>query len=167
MEPDNYRNTSRISIGLVLIAAGVLLFAYKIGAPIPAWIFTWPVAMIVVGFLLGIKHNFRNNIWIIFTMIGALNLVTRMRPDLNFDAYVGPIIIIGIGLIFILRPSRRWKRHQNQPVEGFKDEWQNDGEVAAEYMRDGAEYIDSVSVFGGVKKLVVSKNFKGGEIPCF
>lgn len=30
-----------------------------------------------------------------------------------------------------------------------------------------AEYLDISAVLGGVKKIVVSKNFKGGEINCF
>jgi hypothetical protein len=29
------------------------------------------------------------------------------------------------------------------------------------------DMLDSVSIFGGVKKVVTSKNFKGGDIVCF
>jgi len=28
----------------------------------------------------------------------------------------------------------------------------------------GDDYLDAVSIFGGVKKMILSKNFKGGEI---
>ena len=161
MEPTNYKSTSRTWTGLLLILAGLLLFAYKMGAPVPGWLFTWPSALIVVGLVIGIRNRFRNNIWIIFTMIGALNLVSRLRPDLNFDAYVAPVVIILIGLIFILRPSKGWRR---SPI---RNEWEEHIDNPGEYTKDGAEYIDSVSVFGGVKKMILSKNFKGGEITCF
>ena len=45
----------RIWSGLILVAAGVLLLAYKMGAPIPQWVFTWPVLLIAIGLLAGIK----------------------------------------------------------------------------------------------------------------
>jgi len=31
----------------------------------------------------------------------------------------------------------------------------------------GDDVIDSTSIFGGVKKMITSKDFKGGEIVCF
>lgn len=167
MQSNNYRNTSRVWTGLLLITAGLLLLAYKMGAPVPDWLFTWPVALIVIGLLLGIKHRFRNNIWIILTLIGGINLVNQLWPELNFDSYIVPIIIIVIGIIFILRPSRGWKRQNTQSAETYKNEWQQHVVDRAKIINDGAEYIDSVSVFGGVKKMILSKNFKGGEITCF
>jgi predicted membrane protein len=30
-----------------------------------------------------------------------------------------------------------------------------------------ADFIDSTSIFGGTKKVILSKNFKGGDITCF
>jgi len=36
-----------------------------------------------------------------------------------------------------------------------------------EQFNDNAEYLDVVSVFGGIKKNVQSKNFKGGEVVSF
>src|SRR3954454_2024733 len=123
METINYRSTSRRWTGLLLILAGLLLFAYKMGAPVPGWLFRWRCAFIVVGLVIGIRNRFRNNIWIIFTMIGALNLVSQLRPDLNFDAFVAPIVIILIGLIFILRPSKGWRRGQVS-MQSIRNEWQ-------------------------------------------
>lgn len=167
MEPNNYRNTSRRWMGVVLIIAGLLLFLRKMGAPVPEWLFTWPVALIVLGLLLGLRHRFRNNIWIVLTFIGALNLVNQLNPELNFDAYIAPIMIILVGIIFILRPSRGWKRQLGEPAKNYREDWQQHAKDDAEYTKDGAEYIDSVSVFGGVKKMIISKNFRGGEITCF
>ena len=51
---------SRIGGGIFLLFAGCLLLAYKMGAPIPAWVFTWPVLLIAIGFLTGIKSRFHN-----------------------------------------------------------------------------------------------------------
>ena len=54
------KRSSRIWSGLILVAAGVLLLAYKMGAPIPHWVFTWPVLLIAIGLLIGIKSRFHN-----------------------------------------------------------------------------------------------------------
>src|SRR4051794_2781707 len=150
MEQNNYRSSSRTWAGLLLIAAGLLLFAYKLGAPVPGWLFTWPVAFIVSGLVIGAKHRFRNNIWIIFVAIGSLNLVNQFRPDLNFNAYVAPVIIILVGLIFILRPSRNWRRHWTELRQGHEEKWQQ--HLSDDIENNEGDYIDSVSVFGGVKK---------------
>ena len=40
----------RIWSGIILVAVGVLLLAYKMGAPIPGWFFTWPVLKKVYTF---------------------------------------------------------------------------------------------------------------------
>ncbi len=40
------KGSPRIWSGLILIIAGVLLFASKMGAPIPGWVFTWPMLLI-------------------------------------------------------------------------------------------------------------------------
>ena len=45
----------RIWSGLLLIIAGVLLLAYKMGAPVPDWIFTWPLLFIALGLLTGLN----------------------------------------------------------------------------------------------------------------
>jgi hypothetical protein len=36
--------------------------------------------------------------------------------------------------------------------------------IAATLTHSGADYIDSTIVFGGVKKTIISKDFKGGKI---
>ncbi len=166
MEQEYYKSKGRVLTGLFLIAAGVLLFAYKMGAPLPGWLFTWPVALIAIGLLIGFKHNFRNPGGFILILIGGLNLVDRLNPGLNFHTFIAPLIIIMLGLYFIFRPrrfrhERKWRRgmmeEQSQPWEATGDEKKN----------DDIDSIDSISVFGGVKKNILSKDFKGGEITCF
>ncbi|GEO11909.1 LiaF transmembrane domain-containing protein [Segetibacter aerophilus] len=170
MEQDQYKSKGRISTGLFLVGAGVLLFAFKMGAPLPAWLFSWPVLLISIGLLIGIRHNFKNPGGFILIIIGSLNLVDRLNPNLNFQAYIAPLIFILLGLVFIFKPSRTCKHGRkrrigeeefahatNAPYTPEQDEKKN----------DDADYINSISVFGGVKKNILTKNFKGGEITCF
>ena len=51
---------SRMWGGFFILLVGVLLLAYKMGAPIPGWLFTWPVILMAVGLLVAIKSGFRN-----------------------------------------------------------------------------------------------------------
>jgi predicted membrane protein len=165
---DNFKGKGRMTTGFFLILAGTLLLASKLGAPLPRWIFSWPVILIAVGLFLGIRHNFRNPASLILIIIGGINLIDRMYPELNFHNFIAPVIIILIGLVFVFRPAgglfanrKKWDEANidapHKSVQFTKGEKSN----------EEGDYIDSISVFGGVKKIILSKNFKGGEITCF
>ncbi|MDQ2718293.1 MAG: cell wall-active antibiotics response protein [Bacteroidota bacterium] len=175
METNNFERNkrlqnSRIWSGFVLLAAGLLLLAYKMGAPIPGWMFTWPVLLIAIGLLAGIKSNFRNPGSFIMILIGTIFLADQSIPGINFHNYIAPIIFISLGLFFILRPKHSgWERRNR-----FWNEMNLDDASASNNFKpgetsngDNAEFIDVNAVFGGVKKNILSKNFKGGEIVSF
>jgi predicted membrane protein len=167
MEPANYRDSGRVFTGLFLLAAGFLLLAYKMGAPIPFWLMTWPVALIALGLLIMIRRRFRSFPGLILILIGAFNLIDQFIPTLNFHDYILPLIIISVGLIFIFRPKNRW-RHRHDWYEMKQQQMSREPEGEAMPTRfESSDYIDSTSILGGVKKIIVSKNFKGGDITCF
>lgn len=175
-ELQNYRGvkSSRIWSGLILVAAGLLLLAYKMGAPIPSWIFTWPVLLIAIGFLTGVKSKFHNPGSFIMIVVGVVFLVDQSVPGIDFHNYIVPAILIGIGLVFIMRPRHhsfnkdrdRWRRMESRR-ESRHESVSNNFKSENISMTDNAEYIDIHAVFGGVKKNILSKNFKGGEIVSF
>ncbi len=161
---------SRIWSGFILVTAGLLLLAYKMGAPIPGWIFTWPVLLIAIGLLTGIKSKFHNPGAFIMILIGSIFLVDQSMPGIDFHNYIIPTILIAIGLLFILRPKNsscgRRRRHWNNDAK--PDDATNNFKPASDFSEgDHAEYIDVHAVFGGIKKNIQSKNFKGGEITSF
>src|SRR6185437_7228673 len=167
---------SRIWSGLFLLIIGLLLLGNKMGAPIPGWIFTWPVILIVIGFFVGLRSRFRNPGSFIMILIGSIFLIDQQIPGIQFHNFIMPIIFISLGLLFIFRPrhhgcSRRhryWDR-MNPPFNpgfeapGYEDFKKKDPNS----LTDDSEYIDIVAVFGGVKKNIHSKNFRGGEIVSF
>ncbi len=169
MEQQNDRSRSRVMMGLFLVAAGILILAEKMGAPVPDWLISWPMALIAIGFLIGLRHNFRNPAWIILMVVGGVNLIDRIAPELNFHNYIVPFIIIAIGLFLVLRPKgSSWGRgHEwrNRYNEEKKETWENPSPGIA--VENEADFIDSTSICGGVKKVILSKNFKGGDITCF
>jgi len=158
---------SRIGSGVFLVLAGLLLLAYKMGAPLPGWIFTWPVLLIGIGLLTGIKSRFHNPGSFILILIGSVFFIEQSVPGVDIGNYIGPIIMIGLGILFILRPRHhsfgRYRRERWQ--RNFMESGMNPNNYIPS--KGNEEYLDVHSVLGGVKKNIQSKNFKGGEIVCF
>jgi predicted membrane protein len=187
IEGQRMNRSPRIWSGLFLLGAGFLLLAYKMGAPIPAWIFTWPVLLIVIGLFTGVKSRFHNPGSFIMILVGAIFLADQSIPGIDFHNYIVPAILIGIGLVFLLRPRgsscsrhQRWDRRNarmnermnrrfGSAPENFTTSANDTNDFATNNAgyNDNAEYIDVVSVFGGIKKNIQSKNFKGGEVVSF
>ena len=167
--------TPRVWSGVILLIAGVMLLAYKIGAPIPDWVFTWPVLLIAIGILTGIKSRFRNPGAFIMMVIGGVFLADQVSPQSNFHGYIVPAILIGVGLIYILRPRHSWVgRHERRWRRSFYEAPNYAPTTTYEpvpaqggYDEDNGEYLEINAVLGGVKKIILSKNFKGGEINSF
>ena len=166
----NTRHEGRIFAGLILVCVGAALLLRNSGFPLPYWLFSWPVILILVGIYSGVKHNFRNNSWMIMIGIGGFFLVDRFIPDLRLAPYFWPIAIIAIGVIFIVRPERnKWrgfgddeKKNAGGDITGSN--WkQND---SSSFSTDNSDYLQVHSVFSGIKRNVVSKNFQGGKISC-
>jgi predicted membrane protein len=151
-------------IGILLIAGGILLLVHKMGILlIPSWIFTWPVLVIGIGFFIGLQHNFRHFIWIILILWGSFALVDQQMPEYNLHQYTSAIALILVGLFFIFRHNKSFKNSYR-----FKGKYANYNYAnAAALENNDGEYLDTTSVFGGAKKIVVSKNFKGGDLTSF
>jgi predicted membrane protein len=122
--------------------------------PLPHWIFSWQTLLIAIGLIIGVQHNFRNPSWLILVLIGTIFLLGDLFPAFPMRYYAFPIALIVIGLWIIFNPNRVGNR---KSVVGAEHENGNAG-----YSRD--EYLDSVSFFGGVRKVILSKDFKGGDV---
>src|SRR5687767_4857233 len=108
------RRRGHVWAGLFLLLIGGLLLARQAGMLFPDWLFTWPMILVAVGLFLGIRHGFRNAAWLFPVFIGFMFLVDDIFPGANFRNYIAPMIIIGLGLLFLFRPrsSRCYKdRH--------------------------------------------------------
>lgn len=169
------QNNGKVFAGLILLAVGSLLLLRQFDFFFfPSWIFSFPMLLIVIGLYNGAKHNFKNPAWFIMILIGVVFLSGRIMPFFDLRAFIWPICIIALGLWLILRRNQQnfaWKKKEQVfDTDAFNAEAdytvKPDGYVPpkAAYNAKGDDYIDSVSVFGGVKKVILSKDFKGGEI---
>lgn len=154
-QPENRAGQSnrsgRILGGLIIVAIGVLLLARKAGVEFPDWLFSFEAILIALGLYLGFRHSFKGFGWVIPVLIGGFLLLDDFYPYYDLAHFTWPLIIIGIGLYIIFKSSKKrpdWSK------------WE-----AANTFREGSseDYLESVVVFGGIKKNIFSKNFKGGE----
>ena len=171
---ESNKGNSRIMAGLFLLGIGCVLFLKQFGFYMPGWLFQWPVILIIVGLFIGLRHNFRGPAWLILLVIGSIFLGDSINPEYSLRRYTAPAIIVAIGLVMILRPNRhrnkdRYYAHrdwQNNPANQNQPSYQHppQQEAFTEQKFSKEDYIDSVAIFGNVRKVVVSKDFKGGDM---
>lgn len=163
--------------GLLIVAIGSLFLAKELGVEIPFWVFSWKTLLIGIGLVLAIKHKFRHPGWIVLIGVGGVFLMGDLYPALNFKPILWPSILILIGLAIMFKPRnkhlherrlkcRQWRQRQRDFYrgghgEGYKGE-RSDFYNREEPVKD--DYIDSFVFMAGVKKNILSKNFKGGEV---
>ena len=177
-----------LMVGVLLLTAKMGIFF------LPGWVFSWPMFLIALGVYLGFKHSFQKPSWLVLIVIGGVFLLDRhFFLDINLKLYFWPILIIGLGLWLILKPKKRnpWENqvgpnpnprpedtsgYYTDPVNGaypgaYTDYTGEEAYTSGAY--NGAtdqtaygpeDHIDSAAILGGIKKNIVSKNFKGGEV---
>ena len=143
--------------GLVIVAVGTMLLAREVGVYFPGWVFSWPMWLIVLGFYIGVRHHFRNIGFLIPMAIGTAFLIDQMVPGIELREYLWPIMIIGVGLIMILRSRTR---PENDSLFSMLDRGK------ANPNRSDSGIFETVTIFGENKHQVLSKEFKGGESVC-
>ncbi len=183
-QPKNPRNGKALA-GIILLAVGaVLLFRQFDFFFIPDWLFSWPMLLICWGLFVGAKSNFHKPSAFILILLGSMFLINDNVH--NSSGIVWPLGIICFGLWMILRRHGRfdkdfvkhnsakweWKGYQDTAADagttGFSPNDtppMNDPATGqTNYRHTGDEYLDAVSVFGSVKKVILSKDFRGGDI---
>lgn len=148
--------------GLFLLLIGGIALVKSFGMPVPVWLFSWQMLLIAIGLFIGLRKGFRDGGWFVPIIIGGVFLVNEYILDGNLQRHMWPLILIVLGLVFILRPRRgaSWsgceKKSPDMNAETIKprgDEFYSQDDV-----------IDSTCIFSGSKKVILSKNFKGGDI---
>lgn len=156
--------------GLLILIVGIAALLRVSVPELPDWIFSWQMLLITLGLFLGFRHGFRGAAWFILIFIGGAFLLRDFFPGLPFYRYFWPIALIAAGLLIILRPRRKiWE----QCGRSEKNEFSRSGpqtetgrteQSFAEENWSKEDFVDATSVFGGYKKNILSKDFKGGDI---
>lgn len=158
------------------------MLAYKMGAPLPYWLFSWPIILIGIGLIIGIQNRFQSSAPYILILIGTLFLL-KENNILNFKIYLFPIILMIIGANFFFNPKGSRRRHrmmmknnQDDGSTGFaRDEsftsnapkTPRSSFISMEAGLPPEEHLKVNAILGGIKKNILSKNFSGGTVTCF
>lgn len=157
---EHHRN-GHIWTGVLLLLVGIVALAKSYVPDFPRWIFSWQMLLIVLGIFIGVRHRFHGAAWFVLLLIGGTFLANDYFLDGGLRRHLWPVILIAVGLFFIfrsrLKPNRFCYEKKNpdkpgDPFTGWSEEQYNN------------DFIDATSIFGGTKKNILSKDFKGGDI---
>lgn len=148
---NKFENNNKLIPGIFLLGVGGLMLAYKLGMPLPWWLFSFPMLLIVIGIFNGIRTNFKNPAWFILIIVGSVFLLDNISEAYNFKKFLVPIILLSLGLFFILKPN------------GFKGMFNRYSESDSNSFISTDDGVSSINIFSGSKKNIFSKDFKGGE----
>jgi len=151
------KNNSILTGAFILLIGIVALIKTTI-PEVPDWVFSWQMLLIAFGAFIGLRHNFRGGAWLVLILVGGVFLLREIFPEFAFRQ-IWPVVLIVLGLFIILRPRRRWKWDGTKKTEGASDSFFSED---IDYSKE--DFVDSTSIFGGAKKIVISKNFKGGDL---
>ncbi|MEO7922923.1 MAG: LiaF domain-containing protein [Chitinophagaceae bacterium] len=157
------RGQGHVWTGVFILLIGVAALVKASVTDLPDWVFSWQMFLIVLGFFLGLKHGFKGGAWFILIIVGGAFLVRDIYPDLEIRRYIWPIVLMFVGAMLIFRPRGRSYRcrdgQKKNPSSGIEEATLVD---ESHDIKD--DYVDSTSFFGGTKKNIISKNFKGGDL---
>ncbi len=147
---EKQRRNGRIWGGILVLAVGVTLLVKAMGYYMPAWLFTWPMLLVLLGIYTLGKHGFTRLTGLLPLTVGSIFLLEKIDPGLHIGQMAWPIVIIAIGLAILFKPRKKWSH-----------DWKN---VNMGSDISGEDFLQIESIFGGVEKNILSKNFKGGNI---
>lgn len=159
---DHQPGRGNVWTGVLLLLIGFGIFL-RISMPEFNWLLSWPTLLIVIGLLIGVRKGFRDGGWFIPIIIGGFFLLNneKILPD-ESRKYMWPALLVLIGLVFIFRPrNKSWQRCQ-QKKNGDLSAGATNTSTEQNFSQD--DFIDATSIFGGTQKVILSKNFRGGEL---
>lgn len=152
--------SNSIWVGLLILLVGSAILLDRMDLmEVPWWLFSWKTFLIALGLIIGINKNFEGIGWLVMILVGIFFLIDDIPGfPYDIDRYAFPIGIIIVGLFIVGRAIFGNARRNEQ-----REKW---GEGIVTMDEGGEDYFDLTTVFGGNKRKVFSKNFKGGETTC-
>lgn len=156
-------NTKKLSssvwVGGIILAVGSIWLFKKLDLLyLPRWVFSWQTLLIGLGLVFGINRKFEGIGWLSLILVGSFFLIDDIFfLDYELRRLALPIGIIVVGAFIVGRALWGPSRDARKSLTG-------DGIVNID--EGGEDYFDITTIFGGAKKKVFSKQFRGGETTC-
>jgi predicted membrane protein len=154
--PADNEKRSGLFTGIFFIIVGGVALARSFMIPMPEWLFTWQILLIMIGIFVGLRRQFEGAAWFILIIIGGAFLFNDFYFNGDLRRHIWPLVLIVIGAAFILRPrNRKFRRNFKQRL--WIDENKNT-------TGNTSDFADITIVFGSSKKKIAAKKFAGGDI---
>lgn len=156
----NTSASTRLIFAVALIAAGTLMFLSNIGLfpPFDVWQF-WPVIIIIIGIsrLTSSIYASGRVLGILFIVFGSLFLMVStgiFHIHARNDTWFFSILLITFGIVALVKVLE--SQENPRPQVGFAA-----GGVGSGF---AADVLQEQVIFGGLKRQVLSSNFRGGKL---
>jgi predicted membrane protein len=172
MKMEEHRNLgSRVVLGIILIAIGVIYLAKSFYFPFDIEIFSFPFILIVIGIIIMLNSGNK--------LFGALVLIFGLLLYFGDHITIWPFFFILWGSYIIFKQRTRRSRFYDHPrpdsnpdsnpeqKKDIHDEIKDFVHSQKKRFYDSSikrDYIDDIAVFGGGHKVIHSDSFKGGNI---
>lgn len=162
----------KMAAGIIVVIYGILFLLKELDVWLPSWTFSIGPIIMSVGLIVLIKHKFKAVFGYILLLVGKLLLLKELKViDIDINL-LWPILVILFGLMILFRSKRksRFGHHHHHGGHHWKkhERWEKQRaffEAAADLDNIAQDdFIDAVSIFGGVQKRVISKTFRGADI---
>jgi predicted membrane protein len=144
---------SRVIIGSIIVIAGVMLLLRNLNV-FPQFyyfnsIFSWKMLLVIIGLILFFNSSNKTP-GIVLMAVGGFLLIPNIlgMPYFNMWRLGLPLLLMAAGILILTRKSSGPKKFSTDTDTGNYD----------------MNYLDEVAIFGGNKKRISSKEFKGGKI---
>jgi predicted membrane protein len=159
---ERHSRHGQVWTGIFILLIGLAALLRATVPDLPHWLFSWQTFLIGLGFFIGVRHRFKGATWFILILVGVALLITDFYPEIPIRRFIWPVALIVMGAFIILRPRRR---HWHWGGDEKKNAGTNPTSSSLnEETYSQEDFVDATSVFGGTKKNIISKNFKGGDI---
>ncbi len=167
------KKSGRIIAGFILTALGLVLLLHQLDwFFFPSWLFSWPVILIIIGLVQRARNRSKNSTWLILVVTGCLFLLEKIFPGDHIVNYGWPVIFIALGLWIIFSRNKDYSNNNTFSKEAYVNpDFLNPDPATPEPQstthtkpESSEDYLSAFSIFGGIKKNIMSKTFKGGEI---
>lgn len=153
------KNNKNMWAGLILLMVGAVLLLNTLGLDLPYWLISWQTLLIVIGIIIGFATKFKDFSWLVVSGVGTFFLLSKLFPDVQVYRFILPAAFIVVGLIILYGSRGNWfsnKRRDDSQQFGVITE--DNGPITED------QRLELVAVFGGIKKTVFNKDFRGGEV---
>ncbi|MBL7684341.1 MAG: hypothetical protein JNK00_13375 [Flavipsychrobacter sp.] len=139
----------KVWFGAGIALLGVFLLLKKLGLFYFDWHVLWPIVLIAIGLLIGVKKRFQGHSWWILGLIGGAHLVPEfMIGDTRSSSLMLPLALIIGGIVMAFNTRKKSVTCMDN----------------LQVVTSNENMLNIDVTFAGRKEIVTSKDFKGGNI---